>query len=115
MASGLVDRHAIQSLALSGKAPTVRDLLAVVAGENEQAIEGQFAFAAVRAGVPWLGLGMGTLCLIWFAPPETAVSPTFFIFFCCLAHLLFPEPDMSDARCNWQVSIWLGIMPRSMT
>src|SRR5690606_35169638 len=66
---------------LSGKASAVSNLLAAVAGEDEQSVEGQLAFATVGAHIARLRLGMGALHFIGLAPPETAVSLSFFYFF----------------------------------
>lgn len=96
-------------------------MVALVAGENEQAIEGERTLAALGANVPRFGLGLGTFGFPGFAPPETP-APSFIEVAVCfqllfflhyLAHLLFPKTVMSELCCCWQSVIWLGIMPRA--
>jgi hypothetical protein len=87
---------------LSGKAAAVGDVLALVAGEDKQAIEGQLAFATMGANVSRLGLGTTALQFVWFAPPETVVSPTFLYSFFWLTHCSLSKLGMSDGRRHWQ-------------
>lgn len=57
---------------------------------------------------------MAAFHFIGFAPPETAVAPRILPSFFRLIHGSLPKPDMSDVCHNWQLGIWLGIMPRSV-